>query len=190
MAQGGIGRAAFFQGFRVYRGVIPRRPHLAVDAEQMQLPVVRGGEPRQRVVLPVGGGKGAAMHRAVEPGQLHPLHLRLCKDVYIVRPAVCGVGRLGVKVVMVAGGNEHRHGHLPQGPAERPDGLWAHPSPVQQVAGKENQIDGLFLGQPGQPGRNVPQLPPAQGALVRGQAGKGGIQVKIGGVEHLHSCPP
>ena len=189
VAQGGIGRAGALQGTGVDGGVAARRTQLAVEAQQMKPPVRRRGKARQRVVLPVGGGEGAAVHGAVELGQHHPLQLRLCKDIYVVRPAVDGVGRPGVKIVVVARGDKHRHGHFPQGRRQRPDGLRVHPAPVQQVAGEQNQVHPLLPGQPGQPGGNVPQLPPAQGALIRRKAGEGGVQVKIGGVEHFHRCP-
>ena len=183
MAQGGVDHAAFFQGFGVDRPIGPRLPHLAVDAQQVRPAVLWRGKARQRVVLPVGSGEGAAVDHTAQLGQLYRPHLRRCKDMYIVRPIHRRIGRFLPVIVVVARGDEHRHGHVPQRLGQRPDGLGIDPLPIQQVAGEQHQVHPLLPGQTGQAGGKLPQLPPALGAFFPVQAGHGGVQVKIGGVE-------
>ena len=149
----------------------------------MELPIVRGGEACQGIVLPVGSRKGAAVYSAVDPGKFYRLQIRLCKDMYIVRPGVDGVGRLVVIKVVVPGGDEHRDLHFPQRPGQRPDGFRVYPGSVEQVAGEEDQVHPLLLRQRRQSGGEFPQFPAALGALFRRQARQGGIQMEVGGVE-------
>ena len=115
VAQSGVVRFGIFQGFGIDGGVAPRGPHLPVDAQQVKPPVQAGGEAGKRVVLPVGGCKGAAVYGAVELRELNRLQIRLCKNMYVVRPGNGGVGRFCVEIVVVAGGDEHRDRHLLQG---------------------------------------------------------------------------
>ena len=189
VSQGQVGQAAggdVLQG----DGAVASLPlHVPMEGHQVDAPVPWGGKAHQGRAVGLGGGKGRAVHHAVEAGQLHPLHRHGGKDMYVVRPRRAGVHRTGAVAVMVARGDEHRGGDAPQGPGQGLYGLLVGLAAVQQVSGEQHHVRPPLLRQPGQPVQQLPLLGPAGPGLVRGQGGKRGVQVEIRPVDDCqHRC--
>ena len=83
---------------------------------------------------------------------------------------------------MVARGKKDGTGNGAQCPGEGLGGLGVEAVPVQQVAGQEHQLDLLGPGQGGQILQQLPLLPPAALGLLGGEAGKGAVQMEVGGM--------
>ena len=92
---------------------------------------------------------------------------------------------------MVARGDEHRAGDLPQSLGQDLGGFPVGLPPVQQVAGEEHQIGLPVPGELSQAGEELPLLLPALGGLGRTQAGEGAVQVEVGPVDEFdHRSSP
>ena len=105
--------------------------------------------------------------------------------MYVVRPVQGGPHGPGTVEVVVTRGNKHRAGDGGQGAPQGLGGLPKDPLRVQQVAGQKHQVGSLLPGQGGQVLQQLPLLPPALGGPLRGQAGKGAVQVEVSPVDYL-----
>ena len=179
MAQGQIGQAAGGDVGGIDRAIAALAVHVAVEGHQVDAPVSGGGKAHEGGAVGLGGGEGRPVDGASQLGQGHRLHRHGGKDVYVVGPGGIGVHRPGTVAVVVARGDEHRDLDLAQGAGEGLHRLLIGLAGVQQIAGQEHQIGPHLLGQVGQPVQQLPLLLPPLPCLVRGQGGKGGIQMKV-----------
>ena len=186
VAQGQVGQAAAGDVLRSEGTVGTLGGGVPVEAAQVEFPVRRGGEARQGAVLLVGGAEGPAPDGAVPIRQGDALHPGGAEDVDLLRPVGGSPHRLLGPAVVVARGDKHRTGHLPQGDFQGPDGLGVDPLRVQQVAGQEDQVGPPVPGQLGQPGGQLPQLLPPPGGPLGAQAGEGAVQMEVGPVDQFH----
>ena len=98
---------------------------------------------------------------------------------------------------MVAGGNEHGHGHGLQTADKLLPGLKVGAGAVQQVAAEQHEIDMLPLRKLRHAGKQTALLHPADGGLAVTQPLKRRIQMQIRGVQDpdsthfsLTACAP
>ena len=164
---------------RVGRGLLC---HLAVQAEKIQQSVAGGAEALQqgRALL---SGIGCAVDAQAQLGQRDGFNLVFCKYVDVFRQRQTGIGGVGGVPVVVAGRDEHRHGHLPQAGAERLAGLGVAQIAVEQIARQQHQLQLLGPHQLRQALQQLPLLGAAHGGLAGAQPLKGRIQVQVGCME-------
>ena len=187
VAQSQVVQAAAGDGGPGDGGVVLPAVHLPVEDGQLH-PALGGLGPEagQGVVPPVGGGEGAPPDGAPQVGEFHSLEVLCRKNMYVVRPVQGGVQGLGAEKVVVARGDEHRTGDLPQVPGQGLGGLPVGLPPVQQVAGQEHQVRPPLRRQPGQAAGQLPLLPAPLGGLLGRQAGEGAVQVEVSPVDQFY----
>ena len=184
MAERGIVHAAdrgLLGGDRVIgRGGVT---HLAVDAEQLNLPLARAAPAAQQRRAPaVGEGRAPDAH--AERGQLNGRQPILAEDMYILRKAQTGVGAVRHVIIVVAGGDEHLAAAAVEHVSQQPRRLAVGAVGIKQIAGQEEDLRAVLARKLRQRAQKRALLLPPLGRERPGQRLKGRIQMQIRRVEH------
>ena len=166
--------------------VVPVTGHVAVETHEPQAAVLRRGQmkARQRGLGQMGAGEGPAVDRAALLRQVHGGDGLAGEDVDVGRPVHRSVDAARGAEVVVARGEEHGTGQLPQAPEQGLNRLRIDPLGIEQVAGQQDQVGPPVLGQLHQPVQQLPLLPPPLRRPGGGKAGKGAVQVEVGPVKN------
>ena len=93
------------------------------------------------------------------------------------------IGRaLGI-IIMVSGGDEHRHGDLLQTEDQLLAGLIKGVVAVEQVAREEHKVDLFAHGERRDPPEQLALFAAADGRLARAEPLKGGVEMQVGRVQ-------
>ena len=122
----------------------------------------------------IHGVVACAVDAAVKGGQGNAFNGCLGENMYIFRPDFRLVGAGGGAEIVVAGGDEHGHGHFLQCICHDPEAFPGVCS-VEQVTGQQHKVALLRPAQQCKFSRNTQQRSAKLGGLLRRAAHEGGI---------------